>query len=77
MRDPKTLDEWYEGALRAYNAETRIGILATNRGGTSSHKPPRNEWDMDLDAIILGALSKDERTRHYVINRTTCQDNAP
>ena len=63
-QNPTTLAGWYEVVQRVVNARDRTSILANvHRGGGSGSK--RHDPDaMDVDAIMISFLSKEEREKH-------------
>ena len=64
-RQPKDLTEWYEAAIGAEQNKTRLGILTSlsygKKGGSSRYRDPDA---MDVDAVMINALSKEEREKH-------------
>jgi hypothetical protein len=67
MHNPTTLEQWYALAQQASNAESRTNILAnlaSAGGGKGSSSKTRDPDAMDVDAILIQALSKEEREKH-------------
>jgi hypothetical protein len=63
-QNPTSLTGWYDTVQRVVNARDRTSILANvHRGGGSGSK--RHDSDaMDVDAIMISFLSKEEREKH-------------
>ena len=61
MQNPTTLQGWYNAAMHVSNTKSHIGILSSlahaGKGGGSSHRDPDA---MDVDAVMIQALSKEE-----------------
>ena len=64
MQNPTTLQGWYNAVMRVSNTKLHIGILSSlahaGKGGSSRRDPDA----MDVDAIMIQALSKEEREKH-------------
>ena len=65
MQNPNTLPGWYDPMMRVSNTKSRISILSSlahaGKGGGSSRRDPDA---MDVDAVMIQALSKEEREKH-------------
>ena len=55
LTNPANLQGWYDAAHRLYNIDSHLASFSNNT---------RSEWDMDIDAISVNALSREERERH-------------
>jgi hypothetical protein len=55
LTNPTTLQGWYDAAHRLFNIDSRLGNINQNT---------RSEWDMDVDVILVNALSREEREQH-------------
>ena len=67
------LQGWYDTAHWLYNIDSHLGSFSNNT---------QSEWDMDVDAISVNALSREERNvmfrttyASYAIRMDTCQRN--
>jgi hypothetical protein len=58
LTNPTNLQGWYDAAHRLYNIDSRLGNLSNTR----------SEWDMDVDAISVNAMSREEKERHVQNN---------
>jgi hypothetical protein len=64
-----TLDQWYNEVMVYEAASSRTQVLsAITSTSRNSYRPRRGPDDMDVDAIIIAALSKEERERHVKEN---------
>ena len=52
------LQGWYNAAHRLYNINSHLASFSNTQ----------SEWDMDVDAISVNALSREERERHVQNN---------
>ena len=52
LTNPANLQGWYDAAHRLYNIDSHLASFNSNA---------RSEWDMDVDAISVNALSREER----------------
>ena len=55
LTNPANLQGWYDAAHRLYNIDSHLASFSNNA---------HSEWDMDVDAILVNALSREERERH-------------
>jgi hypothetical protein len=55
LTNPTDLQGWYDAAHWLYNIDSCLGTLSNNT---------QSEWDMDVDAILVNAMSGEEREHH-------------
>jgi hypothetical protein len=65
LTNPTDLQEWYDTAHRLYNIDSHLGTLSNNT---------RSEWDMDVDAISVNTMSREERFETTYASSVTKMD---
>src|SRR5258705_13541290 len=68
LQKPKTLQDWYDAVTLVASAKSRVGIMTSlGQGGSrnSGYSQKQRDLDeMDIDAVMIRTLSKDEWERH-------------
>ena len=67
LTNPTNLQGWYDAAHWLYNIDSHLASFSNNA---------QSEWDMDVDAILVNALSREERDVNYVENASKCCCNS-
>src|SRR5258705_5045198 len=68
LQKPKTLQDWYNAATLIASAKSRVGIMTSlGQGGSGNSqysRKPRDPDKMEINAVMIRTLSKDEQERH-------------
>src|SRR5258708_30364311 len=68
LQKPKTLQDWYDAVTLVASAKSRVGIMTSlGQGGSGNSRYSQKQRDpdeMEIDAVMIRTLSKDEWERH-------------
>ena len=68
LQKPKTLQDWYDAATLIASAKSTVGIMTSlGQGGSGNNRyswRQRDPDEMEIDAVMIRTLSKDEWERH-------------